>query len=68
MEKDLVEVINNLEIKINESVNLLELAKGYCSANFEKSVEITIMMTLIESLLKQQKEIAFELDTLSLGY
>lgn len=59
-----IDKINDLEQKINFSIDLLEVAKGFCEINYDKASEMSSISTVIEILLKNQKELAGNLDSL----
>lgn len=61
------EKIREIETKIFDNISLLELAQGYCIANFEKSVEISTLQTVLDILLKQQKELAKDVDSIAMA-
>lgn len=54
--------ILNLEQKITFSIGLLEVAKTFCDFHYEKSQEFISLSSVLEVLLKNQKELAANLD------
>lgn len=58
--------INDLEVKATEIANLLEMAKGYCYAKLDTSLEITVLYTAINQILAMQKEVMNDLDNMQL--
>ena len=51
-----------MEEKINLSIDLLEIAKTYCDFNYDKSIEVPTLGSLLEIVLELQKELAKEYD------
>lgn len=63
MKKDYcVEKLNEFERKINFNIDLLNVLKGYCDLNYEKSAELVAISTVLELLLDKQMELASEFD------
>ena len=58
--------INDLEVKATEIANLLEMAKSYCYAKLDTSLEITVLYTAINQILAMQKEVMNDLDNMQL--
>ena len=59
--------LNNLvqlEEKITLSLDLLEVAKGYCEYNFDKGQEVVAICSILEVVLEAQRELADKLDEL----
>ena len=59
--------LNNLiklEEKITLSLDLLEVAKGYCEYNFDKGQEVVAICSILEVVLEAQKELADTIDSL----
>lgn len=54
--------ILNLEQKITFSINLLEVAKSYCDFHYDKSQEFIALSSVLDVLLKNQRELAGKLD------
>ena len=54
-----------LEKKITRSIDLLEIAKDYCSANFDKGREVSAIGTILDVVLDTQLELADELDDIA---
>ncbi len=54
-----------LEEKITRSIDLLEIAKDYCSANFDKGREVSAIGTILDVVLDTQLELADELDDIA---
>lgn len=54
-----------LEEKIIRSIDLLEIAKDYCSANFDKGREVSAIGTILDVVLDTQLELADELDDIA---
>lgn len=60
-------ILNNLvqlEEKITLSLDLLEVAKGYCEYNFDKGQEVVAICSILEVVLEAQRELADKLDEL----
>lgn len=55
-------IINDLEEQTFLSINLLEVAKTYCDFNYDKSDEITALGSIINIVLKNQKDVARKID------
>ena len=60
--KEYTEKFNTIETLITENINLLEIAKTYCDANFDKSNEVSTLSSLISLLLKNQKKLSKDFD------
>ena len=54
--------ITALEEKITMSINLLEIAKGYCEYNFDKGEEVIALHSIIDIVLEIQQKLANELE------
>lgn len=63
--QNLSEKISQLEEKVLRSIDLLEIAKDYCSANFDKSKEISAVGTIVDVILDTQLKLAEELDNIA---
>ena len=53
-----------IEEKITLSLDLLEVAKGYCEKNFDKGQEVVALGSVLDVLVDVQKDIAGYLDEL----
>lgn len=53
-----------IEEKITLSLDLLEVAKGYCEKNFDKGKEVVALSSVIDILIDVQKNIADFIDEL----
>ncbi len=53
-----------IEEKITLSLDLLEVAKGYCEKNFDKGKEVVALSSVIDILIDVQKDIADFIDEL----
>lgn len=56
--------IIELEQRLNVNVDLLEVAKSYCDLNSDKSTEMSSLSSVLDIVLKNQKDIAKNLDFL----
>ena len=63
--QNLSEKISQLEEKVLRSIDLLEIAQDYCSANFDKSKEISAVGTIVDVILDTQLKLAEELDNIA---
>lgn len=63
--QNLSEKISQLEEKVLRSIDLLEITKDYCSANFDKSKEISAVGTIVDVILDTQLKLAEELDNIA---
>ena len=63
--QNLSEKISQLEEKVLRSIDLLEIAKDYCSTNFDKSKEISAVGTIVDVILDTQLKLAEELDNIA---
>ena len=54
--------ILNLEQKITFGISLLEVAKTYCDFCYDKSQEFIALSSLLDVVLKNQKELAASFD------
>lgn len=61
-----MEKICDLEHKININIDMLEVAKGYCDCNCEKSIELSAIRTALGVILNNQIDIANDLDEILL--
>ena len=52
------EKISHIEKQITTNIDLLEIAKGYCEYNFDKSSEISALGAILSIILEEQKELA----------
>ena len=53
-----------IEEKITLSLDLLEIAKGYCEYNFDKGQEVAALRSILEILFETQKNLADKIDEL----
>ena len=58
--------MDDFEALIADNIDLLEIAKGYCEYNHDKSIAMATMRTMLNVILKNQKNIAQKLDLLSM--
>ena len=63
--QNLSEKISQIEEKVLRSIDLLEIAKDYCSAKFDKSKEISAVGTIVDVILDTQLKLAEELDNIA---
>lgn len=61
-----LEKITELEEKITTSINLLEIVKGYCEHNFDKGESVCAIISLLDVVLNDQKNLAQHFDELVL--
>ena len=54
--------IIELERQLNANTDLLEITKAYCEHNFEKSNELSTLITILEIILDNQKKATKTLD------
>ena len=54
--------IIEFEQKLNTNTDLLEIAKDYCEFNIDKNKSTSSLLSLLEILLHNQKQILSELD------
>ena len=57
-----MEKIVELERQLNVNTDLLEIAKAYCEFNFDKSSELTALLSILEIILANQKKATDVLD------
>lgn len=60
-------ILNNitfLEEKVTLSLDLLEIAKGYCEYNYDKGPEVVAVGSIMDVIAKVQKDIADDIDKL----
>lgn len=60
-------ILNNitfLEEKVTLSLDLLEIAKGYCEHNYDKGPEVVAVGSIMDVIAKVQKDIADDIDKL----
>jgi len=60
------ENIIDIETKLAENINLLEVAKGFCEFNYDKSEEVVALSSLLEIVLKNQRYIAEKVDSFAI--
>ena len=60
-----MEKIINIEEQMNANVDLLQIARDYCEFNIDKSATIGFLISLIEIILENQKNIVANFDELS---
>ncbi len=48
--------------KVTLTLDLLEIAKGYCQYNFDKGQEIVALCSILEVILEAQRYLADKLD------
>lgn len=65
MENTLKNIIE-LEENVMQSIDLLEVAKGYCEYNFERCSEVSKIGTIINFVLDKQKDLANKLDNINI--
>ena len=58
--------MDDFEALIADNIDLLEIAKDYCEYNHDKSIAMATMRTMLNVILKNQKNIAQKLDLLSM--
>lgn len=58
-----IEQIIDLEKLLNSNTDLLEIAKVYCESNCNKSPEVSSLISILEIVLKNQKNVIRKLDT-----
>ena len=63
--ENILEKISLLEEKVSRSIDLLEIAKDYCSANFDKGKEVSAVGTIVDVILDTQLQLANELDDIA---
>ena len=63
---DMQENVVDIEEKVISNLNLLELAKAYCELNYDKSDELLVISTVIDIVLKNQKELIKKIDLISI--
>lgn len=62
--ENILNKFSKIEEKITLSMDLLEVAKGYCEYNFDKGQEVVALNSILEIILKNQKELSDQLDEL----
>ena len=62
--ENILNKFSKIEEKITLSMDLLEVAKGYCEYNFDKGQVVVALNSILEIILKNQKELADQLDEL----
>lgn len=60
--KDLMEI----EAQLNSTKDLTEIAYTYCVANYDKALEVSALVSILEIILNSQKEMIRELDLISI--
>lgn len=63
--ENILEKIQLFEEKVTRTIDLLEIAKDYCSANFDKGREISAVGTILNVVLDTQLKLADELDDIA---
>ena len=58
--------IADIEPLIFDNISLLEVAKGYCEFNQEKSSSIVSIIAILDIILKNQKDIARKIDLITI--
>ncbi len=61
-----LEFITDLEPLIFDNISLLEVAKGYCEFNQDKSNSIASVIAILDIILKNQKDIARMIDLIAI--
>ena len=56
-----MEKILKLEERVYTNMDLLEIAKTYCEFNYDKSKEISVLNSIIDIIIENQKLITREL-------
>lgn len=54
--------ISKIEEELRESIDLTEIAKTYCEFNYDKSVEISILGTILQIILDKQQILRDKID------
>ena len=54
-----------IEEKITLSLDLLEVAKGYCEKNFDKGKEVVALSSILQVILDVQRDLIDTLEGLS---
>ncbi len=60
----IIKTIANLEAQLNKGIDLLEIAKTYCEYNCDKSDEISTLFSILELIIKEQKNTVKSLESL----
>lgn len=60
----IIRTIASLEAQLNKGIDLLEMAKTYCEYNCDKSDEISTLFSILELIIKEQKDTVKSLETL----
>ncbi len=56
----------SIEEQMNVSADLLQIAKDYCEFNIDKSKSISVLLSLIEIVLNNQKNVIADIDKIML--
>ena len=62
-----MEKILGIEEQININADLLQIARDYCEFNIENSKVASILLSLIEILLQNQRNIVADIDEITLN-
>lgn len=62
-----IEKIANLEQRISQGIDLLEIAKTYCEFNCDKSDEVSTLFSILEITLQEQKKLIKDLESMIAG-
>ncbi len=57
-----MENLTRLEQILNTNIDLLEVTHSYCESNYDKSNELTILCTVLDIIIANQKEAKKVLD------
>lgn len=60
----IIKTIANLEEQLNRGIDLLEIAKTYCEFNCDKSDEIATLFSVLELIVKEQRNTVKSLESL----
>ena len=52
------------ERKLRFSVDLLEITKGFCELNYDKAPEVSSILTALELLLNEQRDLSSRFDVI----
>ena len=63
----IMENIVNLEERLIQNMDLLEIAKSYCEHNSYKGVEISALYSVIDIILENHKALAREFDRIEVA-
>lgn len=62
-----MEKFNELEQKLNANIDLLEVTRSYCESNYDKSNELSILHSVLEVIINNEKEAKKTLDYIVVG-